>query len=324
MEFFDKKEEVIDIQLTQYGKYLLSNGKFNPTFYAFYDDDVIYDTKYASSGSGYGEDNTQIQTRILDVPRPKAQYVFTGRESKVSGSITKTVDNPNPHGFMTDRKQNTEERHYALGMPLGTTSTSGDKAPAWEIKILKGEIKEIQTYHTGSLRTSKIPQLEIEVPWKTRILEFDSESFYDDGGADVAYGQVSKDMTYVDVVENWIVAEVKELNAPYTNQNFDVEVFSVEIKDGKEELTPLFWRREPEFIQDNLLLSAQEAAVSPPEYNSDYISYFLEVLLDDQVDPTAIDYSSENILVDRRVSRTLPRPRVDIYDVPENEPEDCP
>ena len=41
MEFFNKKEEVIDLQLTQYGKYLLSLGKFKPVYYAFYDDGIV-------------------------------------------------------------------------------------------------------------------------------------------------------------------------------------------------------------------------------------------------------------------------------------------
>ena len=44
-EFFDKKEDVMDIQLTQYGKHLLSKGEFSPTYYAFYDQDIIYDGK---------------------------------------------------------------------------------------------------------------------------------------------------------------------------------------------------------------------------------------------------------------------------------------
>ena len=49
MEFFDKKEEVIDLQLTQYGKYLLSLGKLRPIFYAFYDDNTQI---YLSGDSG--------------------------------------------------------------------------------------------------------------------------------------------------------------------------------------------------------------------------------------------------------------------------------
>ena len=48
MEFFNKKEEVLDIELTQYGKNLLAKGKFKPKYYAFYDGDVIYDSKYAN------------------------------------------------------------------------------------------------------------------------------------------------------------------------------------------------------------------------------------------------------------------------------------
>ena len=35
MEFFDQKEEVIDVQLTQFGKHLLSKGRFKPEYYAF-------------------------------------------------------------------------------------------------------------------------------------------------------------------------------------------------------------------------------------------------------------------------------------------------
>ena len=48
MGFFDKKEEVVEIQLTQYGKHLLSRGKMMPKYYAFFDDDVVYDFRYAA------------------------------------------------------------------------------------------------------------------------------------------------------------------------------------------------------------------------------------------------------------------------------------
>jgi len=44
MKFFDPKQDVLDIQLTQYGKHLLSSGKFRPVYYAFFDDDILYYT----------------------------------------------------------------------------------------------------------------------------------------------------------------------------------------------------------------------------------------------------------------------------------------
>jgi len=36
MEFFNKKEEVLDFQLTEYGKYLMSLGILRPAYYAFF------------------------------------------------------------------------------------------------------------------------------------------------------------------------------------------------------------------------------------------------------------------------------------------------
>jgi hypothetical protein len=47
-KFLNKKEQVYDLQLTSYGKYLLSIGKFKPVHYAFFDDNVLYDKTYAT------------------------------------------------------------------------------------------------------------------------------------------------------------------------------------------------------------------------------------------------------------------------------------
>jgi len=35
MEFFNKKEEVLDVELTEYGKYLLAIGQLNPLIMLF-------------------------------------------------------------------------------------------------------------------------------------------------------------------------------------------------------------------------------------------------------------------------------------------------
>ena len=47
MAFINKKEQVLEIELTSYGKYLTSVGKFKPKYYAFYDGDIIYHGLYA-------------------------------------------------------------------------------------------------------------------------------------------------------------------------------------------------------------------------------------------------------------------------------------
>ena len=46
----DKKEQVVKVEMTPYGRYLYSTGKFKPSHYEFYDDDIIYDKRYSEGG----------------------------------------------------------------------------------------------------------------------------------------------------------------------------------------------------------------------------------------------------------------------------------
>lgn len=81
MEFFDRKEEVLDVQLTQYGKHLLSMGRLKPAFYSFFDSDIDYDKQYQGNPPSDSEAETsptenQKDTvdRIKQAPRIKAVH----------------------------------------------------------------------------------------------------------------------------------------------------------------------------------------------------------------------------------------------------------
>tara|TARA_Y100001973_G_C5191354_1_gene331227 strand:+ start:1194 stop:2417 length:1224 start_codon:yes stop_codon:yes gene_type:complete len=90
MSFFDQKQEVFDIQLTSHGKKLLAQGKLEPEYYAFFDDDILYDARYAGSPD---EEQNYIAKRIKEeTPRLKTQYNFTRLEKK-DRSGTKYVVN---------------------------------------------------------------------------------------------------------------------------------------------------------------------------------------------------------------------------------------
>ena len=66
MKFLNGKEQVIDIQITSYGRHLISKGKFKPEYYSFFDDGILYDNEYA----GITEAQNDIQNRIKnDTPR---------------------------------------------------------------------------------------------------------------------------------------------------------------------------------------------------------------------------------------------------------------
>ena len=158
MSFFNTKEEVLDIELTPYGKLLLSKGMWKPAYYEFYDDDVIYDSQYA----GYTEGQEKTQERIKETPRKKVQYTFEGadtrykeylkqiREAKSSG-----IDSSNTKKLLEALNATTEKRkNFSLSnLPLARSKNNSSKLPAWNAKILNGEISSI----TSSVSVSGLP-----------------------------------------------------------------------------------------------------------------------------------------------------------------------
>ena len=94
MEFFNKKDEVIDFQLTEYGKYLLSIGRLSPAYYAFFDDNIVYDTDCA----GYKESPNDAEPRIqTDTPALKPVPVRTGAEQRVASFVQQVTDLTGPN-----------------------------------------------------------------------------------------------------------------------------------------------------------------------------------------------------------------------------------
>ena len=64
-KFINRQEEVLQIQMTPYGKSLFSQGKFDPVYYTYYDDDILYDGAYA----GLSESQNNIVDRIKTTER---------------------------------------------------------------------------------------------------------------------------------------------------------------------------------------------------------------------------------------------------------------
>ena len=93
MRFLDPKEEVYKIKITPWGKYLLTQGKFNPTYYAFFDDDIIYDSSYLENAGNSNEAQNNIKDRILDdTPRFEGQTSFQGSETTLFSKFPNKLD----------------------------------------------------------------------------------------------------------------------------------------------------------------------------------------------------------------------------------------
>lgn len=234
MTFLNKKEQVLDIQLTQHGKTLMARGVFKPDQYAFFDDDIIYDSEFI----GVEETQNDSQPRIKEAIRTNAQYNFRGLDT----------DKLDPSGQILVRREISEDESvysltlldqpdaslkdnfYPVSSPLGTIASSDRGLPSWEVKALQEEITGSVKYDMTS--GAKIPQINIEPKWETRYsfltrggsetLNFDQVLIED---SEVSNGNMT---AFIRADKKHIVLEFKEKNIRnFKRNNFEIEVFRV-------------------------------------------------------------------------------------------------
>jgi len=308
MTLFDPKEEVLDIQLTQYGRHLLSKGRMKPVYYAFFDEGIIYDLKHAvGGGRGPEENKNDAEARIQEeTPQLKTRHSFTGRDEFLFDGVN-------------DRKDKIElgiyERLYSLTNALGTSDLNSTKSPYYSLTCLKGEIESTVDHLTGTVRTTnipsgsvatysnqllKIPQIEMNIEYKiaaidplaTDLIKFEtepalsSEKVYDNGLS-------------VLVGPEEILLLIEEGNASCDYKNFDIEVFEMTGLSGsigEEVLEPLSFVRPMKRVKDNLLLDVKEAEALArrrigepfPAGDSSYVEYYFNIDVDDEIDKNTI------------------------------------
>jgi len=331
MTFFDSKEDVIDIELTQFGKHLLAKGKWKPSYYSFHDDDVIYDVTY----TGITEGQNAAQARITGSIRPRTQYAFSGIETE----IKKQKEHAPYGGSEKDRisLQATDDRDYSMSLPMGRSDRGNQNLPAWSITFLNGEITGSVPYSTSSLGIIPIIQLEAkEIIYKTDIKnkndEADEDICLDDtlnqvgesaNKADpsdlILANKIYDDGTYVSIEEDYLLMEILENNTPFEDENLDIEVFLHEKnqKTNKEVLTPLKFFKKKQMVVDDILLDDDE-----PELNQqanltpDFVEYFFNVYVDDEI---AEETLCKSVVKRRNLGLYSPPLRC-----PDPEPKYCP
>jgi hypothetical protein len=306
MSFFDKKEEVLDIQLTQYGKHLLSKGKFKPAYYAFFDDDVIYDSEYG----GFEESQAGTTDRIKDeTANLKVQHVHYGVEENFEKSKQLLRIDREP---LSQQLQMTADKNFVFVAPLGTSQLSDENLPAWSVNFLKGEITGALTYKTGSHGSMKVPQIEAKTvtfytyPEKPDIGEDSQLPSLDDSKRvprkplaqlDLDRGSEASDLnfansrfedgSYIKIENDFILISVDEENTPLSKENFDIEVFIEEVdsKTGQEVLTPLFFEKKRQLIDENNVLLDQ-GELEPTRLDDlgpEYVNHYFHVYVDQEI-----------------------------------------
>jgi hypothetical protein len=108
MQFFNKKEEVMEVILTKKGKEIFSKGDFTPFYYSFHDSDIAYD-------NGSSEPQNSIVERINETPTLKSPTSI-------------------------DQNESSDTKEMFLTCELGSKTIGDQYAPAWNIKFINSPL----------------------------------------------------------------------------------------------------------------------------------------------------------------------------------------
>jgi len=240
--FFDKKEEVLDLQLTEYGKYLLSQGVLKPAYYAFFDDDILYDSEYAN----FAESQNAIDNRIKNsTPSLKGIPTITSVETRV-GQFLDTIgaallgdDTPlaDPDiSYLFSQQQAFQEKVNFLNDSLGNSLLSSNKLPAWSVSVLANEITasaatlEVRTrsrprWTTNSDGFETVPGVVQQIPQMDIVIDY--ETFFREGEftSDAIMTEYLTGDIFLAIKQNYLVLDILEENTAYEKENFDIEVY---------------------------------------------------------------------------------------------------
>jgi len=299
MEFFNQKEDVMDTQLTQYGKYLLSKGKFKPKYYAFYDQDVMYDGQYG----GVAETSNEAQSRIKSTtPRLKAQHVFRGVEASINASNETVIDATK--GAVTDKYQIAADKDFSLTSIIGTMDVDAVKEPVWEIGFYKAPLSSSALVYSGSVnQILPIPQLEtvynLDIKAAEGSLVIDE---IDDGlpleirnerdQINEAISDPFTDGSYFRAEHDYVFLEVKEKNGVFMPENFDIEVFEIETIWDEKLQKPIENLRQLSFFMDDPNVAAFTTedilATNYPVLNPTFVEYYFNIYTDQDIENSVL------------------------------------
>ena len=301
MNFFDKKEEVIEVRLTQYGKFLLSQGEFVPKYYAFFDEDIIYDHQYGF-GNTVEETQNNIQKRIKDSQYLKCLTTNTGIESNLAKQFKMKRNNFEIGDDERDYVNMVTDHEYFLTLPLGTSGDLYEEHPAWDVKIYSGKLNNVtSSYSSSNQQVIRIPQLNLDSSYFNIGVRGTPESLSEDDSCFVLTGEENiddliidsytfKDGTSLHVEDEYILLEIAELNTLEEKENFSIEVFIEEQDvDGNQVLTPLKFAKQFEEVDEDGLLKTEaemEEEIGEGSYlvrDRKYIENYLEILTDTEI-----------------------------------------
>lgn len=253
--FINQKEEVLSVELTKYGRKLLGTGFFKPAYFEFFDDILLYDTRFADANGSFTEETNTIQNRILN------ETV----NFKALNLLAETLENP-----------------------LGTSDIFNDYAPSWNLIALNNKIERISSnsnYYKNTFQTTCSYEISLQ---DNNLANNTSFSSFEIG-----------DKT-LQIIDDYLLIDLKEENVSDDYKNFEIEVITYdELNGGVQgglERRLQFIEKETNIIDGYIY----EESELPDKFSNFQIStndvdFFLDVLVDDEIDRDIITIKGKTI-----------------------------
>lgn len=266
MSFFDKKEDVLEIVLTPHGRSLLSKGKLMPAYYAFLDDDVIYDV----ASVGDTEANYQVKERILE------NTLSLKPQTNHSDLMVKFTENS------PDLTNDVVKKNVYT---LGTSDVLEDYAPAWNVQLRKGEITSTSRTIEVEDKPLNIPQINVEIEYALSVANTNTikQRRGIDQSAERPMSVIYTDGTYLKVDEEQILAQILEENGFKHSDKLEIEVFKFDDAEI-EKLIPLkFMKRNKEFQNDLYTPDEEITSSNIDDITPETVEYYFDVRVDKEI-----------------------------------------
>jgi hypothetical protein len=261
MTFFNKKEDVIKIELTPHGRRLLSKGLLKPEYYSFLDDDILYD----SSNAGFTESNTESKTRILtETPylRPQTSY--------------KAVDEN------LQSMEDVDVQTKFLQETIGTNTSTDNNTAAWDITYLHGEISSSISYLSSpTAPLLQIPQIESTIEYTFTVDNIDNLSSDSAGLMDPIMEQqlTMPDGTFLRIDEEKMLLYIMEKNGFSHKDSYEIEVYLYEQDEKKLEKRLSFVHQDVQ-IENGMLKHEIDATEAEAHIDPEHVEYYLNIQTD--------------------------------------------
>ena len=278
MSFFNKKEEVIDVEVTPYGKYLLSKGKFVPVYYELYDDDIIYDSKHADME----EEQGQIQKRIKETPRTKTQYTFESAETRYKKYKEQFEKTGNLDVPIIEKRNN----FSFMSLPLSKISLDSEISPSINIKLLNGFISSSNFLNSKGLPRSvkefSIEQMDTEISVRKKdVNEGESYKIETNSFQTIEIGEDEIEITKKD---GYLLFDLQEMGIDIQNENFEVFLYELEMENGEiKNERPLMFTKENNNVKDGILYDYDEIEYNSFQDTKNYAEYYFSLVKDKEI-----------------------------------------